>query len=73
MPQQISRRNLLLLLVGLDSDSAGLGGITRLQKLLFLLEEEEGLRSTEAATSSRPIRRDLIRRSFTMIWSSWKI
>ena len=47
MPQQISRRNLLLLLVGLDSDSAGLGGITRLQKLLFLLEEEEGLRSTE--------------------------
>lgn len=47
MPQQISRRNLLLLLVGLDSDSIGLGGITRLQKLLFLLEEEEGLKPTE--------------------------
>ena len=44
MPQQISRRNLILLLVELDSESAGLGGITRLQKLLFLLEEEEGLR-----------------------------
>lgn len=47
MPQQISRRNLILLLVGLDSNSAGLGGITRLQKLLFLLGEEEGLRPIE--------------------------
>jgi uncharacterized protein YwgA len=47
MQQHISRRNLLLLLVGLDSDPAGLGGITRLQKLLFLLEEEEGLKPTE--------------------------
>ena len=47
MPQPVSRRNLLLLLIGLDSGSLGLGGLTRLQKLLFLLEEEEGLRPTE--------------------------
>jgi hypothetical protein len=47
MQQRISRRNLLLLLIGLDSDPSGLGGITRLQKLLFLLEEEEGLKPTE--------------------------
>jgi hypothetical protein len=47
MQQHISRRNLLLLLVGLDSDPSGLGGVTRLQKLLFLLEEEEGLKATE--------------------------
>ena len=47
MQQHISRRNLLLLLVGLDSDPSGLGGITRLQKLLFLLEEEEHLKPTE--------------------------
>ena len=47
MWQHISRRNLLLLLVGLDSDSAGLDGITRLQKLLFLLTEEEGFKLAE--------------------------
>ena len=42
----IGRRGLLLLIVGLDSDSTGMGGITRLQKLLFLLKEEEGLDPT---------------------------
>jgi uncharacterized protein YwgA len=45
MQQQIGRRNLLLLLVG--TDPGGVGGITRLQKLLFLLEREEGLEPTE--------------------------
>lgn len=47
MLQKISRRNLLLLLIELDSHSVGLGGITRLQKLLFLLGEEEGLKPTD--------------------------
>ena len=47
MPQDVSRRNILLMLVGLDAESSGMGGITRLQKLLFLLEEEEGLKLTD--------------------------
>ena len=43
---QISRRDLVLLLVGLDKDGDvddTIGGITRLQKFLFLLEQECGL------------------------------
>lgn len=48
MQPPIGRRNLLLLLLGLDADPSGLGGITRLQKLLFLLEREEGLTPAEA-------------------------
>ncbi len=40
----ISRRDLILLLIGIESDEQGLGGMTRLQKLLFLLREEGGLR-----------------------------
>lgn len=47
MQQFIDKRNLLLLLIGLDSDARGLGGITRLQKLLFLLEQEEGMEAAE--------------------------
>jgi uncharacterized protein YwgA len=42
----ISRRDLVLLLVGLDKDGDvddTIGGITRLQKFLFLLEKECGL------------------------------
>jgi hypothetical protein len=42
--ESISRRDLLLLLLGVDGKKAaaeGLGGVTRLQKLLFLLEKEE--------------------------------
>ena len=54
MPQNISRRNLLLLLIGLDSDPSGLGGVTRLQKLLFLLGEEEGLRPTAGGYDFEP-------------------
>jgi uncharacterized protein YwgA len=45
---EISRRDLLLLILGTPiprtSDGSGLGGITRLQKFLFLLEREEGLK-----------------------------
>ncbi|MBA3974546.1 MAG: hypothetical protein C0504_10050 [Candidatus Solibacter sp.] len=40
----VSRRDLLLLLLGVggpQSRAEGLGGITRIQKLLFLLEKEE--------------------------------
>jgi len=46
---QIGRRDLLLLLLGLGSKSEvteGLGGITRLQKYLYLLEQEEHLMPT---------------------------
>jgi uncharacterized protein YwgA len=49
--QAIGRRELLLLLLGIDSPKqggGGLGGITRLQKLLFLLEREEHVTPTGA-------------------------
>src|ERR1035441_3398333 len=41
----IGRRDLLLLLIGLSDPSGkgGLGGITRIQKLLYLLESEESI------------------------------
>lgn len=44
----ISTRDLLLLLLNAWSErgSRGLGGMTRLQKLLFLLDREEGLHAT---------------------------
>lgn len=38
----IGRRDLLLMLLGTDGEK-GIGGITRLQKLLFLLEKEESV------------------------------
>jgi hypothetical protein len=42
----MGRRELLLLLIGLNDvgGSQGLGGITRIQKLLYLLDEEERIR-----------------------------
>lgn len=46
---KINRRNLVLMLVGLDDSGqakASIGGITRLQKFLFLLEKEFGLTPT---------------------------
>ena len=46
----INRRNLVLLMLGVDPDGdvgEGIGGITRLQKLLYLLEREENLTPTE--------------------------
>lgn len=42
----ISRKNILLMLIGLDERSGWsgpIGGMTRLQKLLYLLQQEEGL------------------------------
>ena len=49
MPE-IDRRNMVLLLVGINPGGEigeGIGGITRLQKLLYLLEQEEHLTPTE--------------------------
>lgn len=46
----ISRRDLVLLTLGSDPDGGvakGIGGITRLQKLLYILEKEENLTPTE--------------------------
>jgi hypothetical protein len=41
---KIGARDLLLLLIGLgDSSHEGLGGITRIQKLIYLLETEENI------------------------------
>src|SRR5437899_1922161 len=40
MTMDISRRALVLMLLGVD-DQEGISGITRLQKLLFILEQEE--------------------------------
>src|SRR3972149_5904189 len=54
----ISSRNLLLLMLGVvkDSDcvSKGINGITRLQKLLFLLEKEEWLAKTMGGYEFQP-------------------
>ncbi len=46
----VSRRNMILLTLGTNPDGGvaeGVGGITRLQKLLYLLEKEENLTPTE--------------------------
>ncbi len=45
MSPKISKRDLVLLMLGADASETGeseVGGITRLQKLLFLLEKEQG-------------------------------
>jgi len=44
----IGKREMLLLLIGLDESSTehGLGGITRIQKLLYLLDTEEEIHPT---------------------------
>lgn len=47
MQQNISRRSLLFLLLSVDPQSKGIGGITRLQKLMFLLEKEERVESSD--------------------------
>jgi uncharacterized protein YwgA len=55
---EISRRDLLLLLLGTPIpgtvDNAGVGGITRLQKFLFLLEREEDLRPSREGFEFTP-------------------
>lgn len=53
----ISSRQLVLLLIGVtpSSDfSSSIGGITRLQKFLFLLQKEEGLKESETGFSFEP-------------------
>ena len=42
----IGRREMLLLLIGLNDSEHGLGGITRIQKLLYLLDTEEQIHPT---------------------------
>ena len=57
-PQNMSKSELLLLLLGLTGhggiDPDGIGGITRLQKLLFLLWKEEGIEQVEGQFQFRP-------------------
>jgi uncharacterized protein YwgA len=54
----ISSKNLLLLVIGVARDQnsvdKGINGITRLQKLLFLLEREGGLEKTESGYKFEP-------------------
>ncbi len=50
MPE-IARRDVVLLLLGIGPKgelAEGIGGITRLQKLLYLLENEAGLKPTDS-------------------------
>ncbi len=56
-PVRISKQSLLLLLLGLEDGKAsvaGIGGITRLQKLLFLLWKEAGINEIEAGFEFKP-------------------
>lgn len=56
-PPRVSKQQLLLLLLGLDGPSVsakGIGGITRLQKLLFLLWKEEGVQEVENGFEFKP-------------------
>lgn len=53
----ISRQSLLLLLLGADDSGAtmaGIGGMTRLQKLLFLLWKEGNIQEVDAGFEFRP-------------------
>jgi uncharacterized protein YwgA len=56
-PPKISKQQLLLLLLGLDGSTVsneGIGGITRLQKLLFLLWKEGGIQEIESGFEFKP-------------------
>ncbi len=56
-PPRASKQQLLLLLLGLDGPTVsarGVGGITRLQKLLFLLGKEAGVQEVENAFDFKP-------------------
>lgn len=53
----VSKQQLLLLLLGLDGSGVsmkGIGGITRLQKLLFLLWKEAGIEEVESGFEFKP-------------------
>jgi hypothetical protein len=54
---KISKQQLLLLLLGIDGSTVstrGIGGITRLQKLLFLLWKEGGIQEVESGFEFKP-------------------
>ena len=54
---KVSKQQLLLLLLGLDGPSVsakGIGGITRLQKLLFLLWKEAGIQEVDSGFEFKP-------------------
>lgn len=54
---QIGRRDLLMLMLGLDPTgevAQGMGGITRLQKFLFILEQEEHIVPTGPGFEFKP-------------------
>jgi uncharacterized protein YwgA len=54
---KVSKQQLLLLLLGLDGASVstkGIGGITRLQKLLFLLWKEAGIQEVDSGFEFKP-------------------
>ncbi|MCH8242698.1 MAG: hypothetical protein IH897_08820, partial [Planctomycetes bacterium] len=54
---KVSKHQLLLLLLGLDGPSVtakGIGGITRLQKLLFLLWKEADIQEVESCFQFKP-------------------
>ena len=54
---KLSKQRLLLLLLGLDGSGVsmkGIGGITRLQKLLFLLWKEAGIQEVETGFDFKP-------------------
>jgi uncharacterized protein YwgA len=55
--QKVSKQQLLLLLLGLDGSKVspkGINGITRLQKLLFLLWKEAGIQEVETGFEFKP-------------------
>lgn len=54
---RVSKQQLLLMLLGVDGatvSSKGIGGITRLQKLLFLLWKEAGIQEVENGFEFKP-------------------
>jgi len=54
---KVSKHQLLLMLLGLDGSvvsEKGIGGITRLQKLLFLLWKEAGIQEVDAGFEFKP-------------------
>lgn len=56
-PPKISKQQLLLILLGLEGSAIsnrGISGITRLQKLLFLLWKEEGIEEVNSGFEFKP-------------------
>ena len=64
----IGPRELLLLLIGLDDSDCleGLGGITRIQKLLYILQTEEHILPAGDGFKFERTRQGPTRRGYTM-------